>query len=86
MATVLPFPRDPSVFEPEATKAMAAAFDEVCRALQLAEGATHERESVAAKIIHLALRGERTSPRLIERVLREAGIPQAPPFSQDLTA
>jgi len=86
MATILPFLRDPSVFEPEATKAMATAFDEVCRALKLNERATHERESVAAKIINLALRGERNSLRLIERVLREAGITQAPPWSQDLTA
>jgi hypothetical protein len=74
MATILPFLRDQSVFEPETTQAMASAFDEVCRALKLTESATNEREIVASKIIDLARRGERSSLALAERVMRDIGV------------
>ena len=74
MAAIIPFLRDQSVFEPETTQAMATAFDEVCRARNLSDGAISEREAVASKIIDLARRGERNSLHLIERVLREAGV------------
>lgn len=74
MATILPFLRDPAVFEPEVTQAMAAAFDEVCSALRLSETATSEREILASKIIDLARRGERSSLALAERVMRDISV------------
>jgi hypothetical protein len=74
MATILPFLKDQSVFEPEATQAMASAFEELCRLLNLAESAVCERETIASKIINLTRRGERTSLALIERVMQDIGI------------
>jgi CO/xanthine dehydrogenase Mo-binding subunit len=89
MATILPFLRDPAVFEPETTQAMATAFDEVCRALKLTESAINEREAIASKIVDLARRGERSSRALIERVLRDIGVAATaalPEFPSELTA
>jgi hypothetical protein len=74
MATILPFLKDQSVFEPELTRAMSIAFDEVCQALKLADTAVRERETVAVRIIEWARRGERDPARLFERVLRDAGV------------
>ncbi len=73
MGAILPFLKDQPVFEPEAVRAMSAAFDEVCRSLKLPETATREREAIAVRIVELARRGERDAKRLSERVLREAG-------------
>ena len=73
MATILPFLKNDTVFEPEATQAMSAAFDAACRALKLNDDAAREREAVAVRIIELARRGERDPARLSERVLRDAG-------------
>jgi hypothetical protein len=73
MATILPFLREQSVFDPETIAAMSQAFDEVCRALNLSDGAARERETVAVRIIELARRGERDPARLRQRVLRDAG-------------
>ena len=50
------------------------AFEDVCKALDIAPGATREREVIAGRIIELARRGERSPTRLTERVLREAGL------------
>ena len=73
MATILPFLKDQSVFEPETTHAMSMAFDEVCRALKLSDTAARQRETVALRIIEWARRGERDPARLRERVLCDAG-------------
>jgi hypothetical protein len=73
MGTILPFLRDQAVFEPEATRAMSAAFDEVCRALNLADGDSRGRETVAVRLIELARRGVRDPEMLRQRVLHEAG-------------
>ena len=73
VATILPFLRDPSVFEPEAVQAMSKAFDDACRALKLAPGAAQERETLAIRIIELARQGERNPKRLCERVVRDVG-------------
>ena len=73
MATILPFLRDRTVFEPDVTSAMSTAFDDACRALNLSNTATRERESVAVRIIELAKRGEHDPKRLCERVLHDAG-------------
>lgn len=73
MGDILQFLRNDTVFEPEATQAMSAAFDAACRALNLAASAVREREAVAVRIIELARRGERDPIRLSETVLRDAG-------------
>ena len=62
-------------FEPNDIQAMSSAFEEVCKALEIQPGATHEREVVAVGIIELCRRGERRPARLAERVLKEAGLP-----------
>jgi hypothetical protein len=71
MPAILPFLTDHSAFDPEATRAMAAAFEDVCRALKL-DGDARAREAIAGRIIELARRGERDPARLRERVLRDA--------------
>lgn len=73
MATILPFLKNDTVFEPETTQAMSVAFDQACLALELADDAAREREAVAVRIIELARRGERDPIRLSEHVLRDAG-------------
>ncbi len=73
MATILPFSKDQSVFEPEITQAMSIAFDKACLALQLPDRAARERETVAMRIIEWARRGVRDPDQLREQVLRDAG-------------
>jgi hypothetical protein len=73
MGTILPFVKGQSVFDPEALHAMSAALDQACQALKLPETAARERETVAARIVELARRGERDAKQLCERVLHEAG-------------
>ncbi|MGH6671091.1 MAG: hypothetical protein ACRECV_03820 [Xanthobacteraceae bacterium] len=72
MATIIPFLRKQTAFDPELTKAMSTAFDAVCDALHLPVSDAHGRESVAAKIIELAYRGERDPVRLRDRTLADA--------------
>jgi hypothetical protein len=71
MGTIIPFLKEQSVFDPEATSAMSVAFDEVCIALKLSAGDVHGRERVAARIVELARRGERDPARLRESLLRD---------------
>jgi hypothetical protein len=73
MGTILAFLKEPSVFDPEATRAMSTAFDAVCTALKISLGDARGRETVATRIVELARRGERDAIRLRDRVLREAG-------------
>jgi hypothetical protein len=73
MGTIIPFLRDQAVFEPEVTRAMSAAFDEVCRALDLSDGDSRGRETVAMRVIELVRRGVRDPEVLRQRMLREAG-------------
>jgi len=72
MGTIIPFLKEQAVFEPEVTRAMSSAFDEVCQALNLADGDARSREAVAVRLIELARRGERDPMALRQRVLREA--------------
>jgi hypothetical protein len=78
MGTIVPFLpegaslRD-SVFEPHDIKAMSMALDDVCAALKLRDDSS-AKEVIAARIIDLARRGERSPTRLRDRVLREAGL------------
>jgi hypothetical protein len=49
MAAILSYVRNPIVFEPEATRAMSVAFDEVCRALNVSPTANGAREVIATR-------------------------------------
>ena len=72
MAAILPYVTNPLVFEPEATRSMLVAFDEVCRALNVSPTANGAREVIATRIIELARRGECDPDRLRDRVIAEA--------------
>jgi hypothetical protein len=60
-----------SVFEPEATRAMSTAFDDVCRAMNIPAHETVDREAIAMRIIDLARAGEIDPVAIRDRVLRE---------------
>jgi hypothetical protein len=49
MAAILPYVTNRLVFEPEATRAMSVAFDEVCRALNVSPTANGAREVIATR-------------------------------------
>jgi hypothetical protein len=71
MATIaLPLLRA-AVFEPDETQALAAAFDEICRAMDLPASATVAREVVATRVIDLAREGLIDPALLTGRVLGE---------------
>jgi len=73
MATIIPFLREQSVFDPEMIQSMSTALDDACLRLKLADHDTRNREIIATRIIELARRGERDPVRLCQHVLREAG-------------
>ena len=78
MGTIIPFLGDgaalrDSVFDPQDIKAMSMALDDVCRTLNLRDNSS-AKEVIAARIIDLARRGERSPTRLRDRVLHEAGL------------
>ena len=56
-------------FDPEAIKAMTAAFEAVCEALRLATRSDPLTEIVARKVIEVAGTGERDPGRLRDLVL-----------------
>jgi len=67
---------DPSfndaVFDPDATHALALAFDDICEAMNLPQTASEAREIVATRVIDLGREGV-LDPRLLrERILQEA--------------
>jgi hypothetical protein len=62
------------VFDQEDIQTMSMALEEVCRVLRIGPDAAREREVVAIRIIELARRGELEYRRLVERVLKEAGV------------
>ena len=78
MGTIIEFFREQNAFDPEATSAMSAAFEEVCRALKLVDTDAHGREAVATQIIELARRGEKDPARLRDRVLCDVGTARRP--------
>jgi hypothetical protein len=59
------------VFEPQQIGAMTAAFEAVCRSLQLADRTDPLTEIVARKVIDIAATGERNPDRLRVLVLEE---------------
>ena len=68
--TIVPF-LEGRVFGPEDIQAMSTALEDICKALNLAGEAKHERELLAKKIIFLANQGERSAALLRDRMLRE---------------
>jgi len=68
--TIGPFLQN-EAFEPEEVQAMSAAFEDVCKALDLADDANGTRELIAGQIIAVAHLGERSPTALRDRVLRE---------------
>ena len=78
MATILPFLKErtffhDSVFEPHDVTSMSIALDDVCKVMKLKDDSP-AKEVMAARIIDLARRGERSPTRLRDRVLHEAGL------------
>jgi hypothetical protein len=58
-----------ATFDPEAIKAMSAAFEAVCESLQLLNRSDPIREIVSRKVIEVAGTGERDPERICELVL-----------------
>ena len=73
MATILPFSKNECAFDPKDVRAMATAFEDVCKTLEVPPDAANLREVIAVRIIELAKRGERRQTVLRERVLQETG-------------
>ena len=61
----------PGAFEPNDIEAMSLACEEVCHYLHI-NGDAQARETIAARVIELAQRGERSPMVLRDRVLAEA--------------
>jgi hypothetical protein len=67
---IIPFLRG-RAFDPEALAVMNAAFQAVCRSLELTGADDLRREAVALKVIELARIGDRDPDQLAARVLDE---------------
>jgi hypothetical protein len=65
-----------AVFEPDETRALAAAFEDICRAMNLPASATVAREVVATRVIDLAQDGVIDPALLTVRVLGEVRVAQ----------
>jgi hypothetical protein len=74
MGAIIPFLRSDAVFEPDDIQAMSMALDDVCKVLNLTDGAKAAREVIAERIIELARLGERSPTLLRDRVLLESGL------------
>jgi hypothetical protein len=75
MGNIVPFLRERGAFLPQDVQAMSQALDEVCVALQVADGDKQARQAIAERIVTLAQRGERNPMQLRQRVLVEAALP-----------
>ena len=69
LASILPFIREQSDFDDEATRVMGEAFDAACVGLQDTGQPALVREIIAKRIIEAAKKGERDTVRL-----RSAGL------------
>jgi hypothetical protein len=58
-----------ATFDPEAIKAMSAAFEAVCESLQVVQRSDPVTEIVARKVIEVAGTGERDPQRIRDLVL-----------------
>ena len=70
MGAILPF-ISAGAFEPNDIEAMSLACEQVCDALHI-NGDAEARETIAARVIELARRGEPCPAVLRDRVLAEA--------------
>jgi hypothetical protein len=64
MASILPFIRDKSHFDDEATRLMGEAFDATCRGLRDSGQPSLVQEVIAKRIIKAAIKGQRDPARL----------------------
>jgi hypothetical protein len=64
VTTVLPFVRNISDFDDEATRLMGEAFDAACKGLRDTRQPALVREIIARRIIRAATKGERDPARL----------------------
>ena len=64
MASILPFVRNKSNFDDEATRIMGEAFDAACKDLHDNGQLALVREGIAKRIIRAATKGERDPARL----------------------
>jgi hypothetical protein len=71
-SSVHPRSNEDAVFDPEATRALSLAFDQVCAALHVSPAANRDREVIAVRIIDLGREGILDPQTLCDRVLREA--------------
>ena len=62
---------DNGAFDPQAVKALAAAYDDACAVLHVVDGTDPRTTIVAKKIIEHAQHGERDPIRLRDLVLTE---------------
>jgi hypothetical protein len=60
-----------AVFDPDATHALAVAFDDICKQMNLPDTADRARENVAMRVIDLAREGVLDPKLLRERVMAE---------------
>jgi hypothetical protein len=60
-----------NVFEPDATRAMALAFDGICGSLHVPADARERRLMIAERVIELARGGELDPATIYGRILRE---------------
>jgi hypothetical protein len=72
MGTVLPFSKTECAFDPKDVRAMAMAFEDVCKTLDVPADAATLREGIAIRIVELAKQGQRSQTVLRDRVLSEA--------------
>jgi hypothetical protein len=70
---ITPFLGD-AVFGPEALSVMSAAFEDVCKAVEVSGRSDVTKEVIASLIIELARRGETDPVAMREMVLRELGL------------
>jgi hypothetical protein len=81
MVPISPYIEDQLAFDPADLKAMSMAFDRMCATLKLNHDA-RARETVAARIIELARRGEH-SPTKLRDPKRLAVRPRRDPLGLD---
>ncbi len=60
-----------TVFEPDATRAMALAFDGICGSLHVPRDAREYRQLIATRVIEVARDGELDPAMIYGRILRE---------------
>jgi hypothetical protein len=70
---ITPFLGD-AVFGPDALSVMSAAFEDVCKAVEVSGRSDVTKEMIASLIIELARRGETDPIAMREMVLRELGL------------